>query len=136
MDDQRQRHTDFRFADRACHAASPTPRTESRAANDADANADAILLIRSRSSKVYETLEVCALDWKFFLMQYHLLTLGCAKNVADSDGIGAMLAQAGMNNAERADDADVLIVNTCGFLQASRQESLAALRDLARPKAR
>lgn len=67
-------------------------------------------------------------------MQYYLLTLGCAKNVADSDGIGALLAQAGMNNTEGADDADVLIVNTCGFLQASRQESLAALRDLAKRK--
>ena len=67
-------------------------------------------------------------------MQYYLLTLGCAKNVADSDGIGALLAQAGMNNTEGADDADVLIVNTCGFLQASRQESLATLRDLAKRK--
>ena len=67
-------------------------------------------------------------------MQYHLVTLGCAKNVADSDGIGAILAQAGMTNAERPDDADVLIVNTCGFLQASRQESLDTLRDLGKQK--
>jgi ribosomal protein S12 methylthiotransferase len=67
-------------------------------------------------------------------MQYYLLTLGCAKNVADSDGIGAILAEAGMNNTEHAADADVLIVNTCGFLQASRQESLDALRDLANHK--
>jgi ribosomal protein S12 methylthiotransferase len=67
-------------------------------------------------------------------MQYHLVTLGCAKNVADSDGIGAILAQAGINPTERADDADVLIVNTCGFLQTSRQESLDTLRELARAK--
>jgi ribosomal protein S12 methylthiotransferase len=67
-------------------------------------------------------------------MRYYLLTLGCAKNVADSDGIGALLDQAGYAASERADDADVLIVNTCGFLQASRQESLAALRELGDQK--
>lgn len=63
-------------------------------------------------------------------MRYFLLTLGCAKNVADSDGIGALLDRAGYAAVDRADDADVLIVNTCGFLQASRQESLAALHEL------
>lgn len=67
-------------------------------------------------------------------MNYYLLTLGCAKNVADSDGIGALLERAGYSAAERAVDADVLIVNTCGFLQAARQESLAALRDLGKKK--
>ena len=67
-------------------------------------------------------------------MRYYLLTLGCAKNVADSDGIGSILAQAGMNSADNSKDADVLIVNTCGFLQASRKESLDALRDLGNQK--
>ena len=67
-------------------------------------------------------------------MRYHLITLGCAKNVADSDGIGAILAQAEIEYTARADIADVLIVNTCGFLQASRQESLDTLRDLASHK--
>ncbi len=67
-------------------------------------------------------------------MKYFLLTLGCAKNVADSDGIGAVLTQAGIHSSENANDADVLIVNTCGFLQASRQESLDALRELGTQK--
>ncbi|MBM3128279.1 MAG: 30S ribosomal protein S12 methylthiotransferase RimO [Chloroflexi bacterium] len=67
-------------------------------------------------------------------MRYHLLTLGCAKNIADSDGIGALLAQAGMTRVDQADAADILIVNTCGFLQASRRESLDALRALAKLK--
>jgi ribosomal protein S12 methylthiotransferase len=67
-------------------------------------------------------------------MRYYLLTLGCAKNVADSDGIGALLDRAGYAASERAEDADVLIVNTCGFLQASRKESLDALRDLGKQK--
>lgn len=67
-------------------------------------------------------------------MRYFLQTLGCAKNVADSDGIGALLERAGYAESRRADDADVLIVNTCGFLQSSRQESLSALRDLGKRK--
>jgi ribosomal protein S12 methylthiotransferase len=67
-------------------------------------------------------------------MKYYMLTLGCAKNVADSDGIGALLERAGYSVAEHSRDADVLIVNTCGFLQASRQESLGALRDLGDEK--
>ncbi len=67
-------------------------------------------------------------------MRYYLLTLGCAKNVADSDGIGAILRQAGWSPTDRAHAADVLLVNTCGFLQAARKESLAALRDLAARK--
>ncbi len=67
-------------------------------------------------------------------MRYYLLTLGCAKNVADSDGIGALLDSAGHQSTDRAEDADVLLVNTCGFLQASRQESLSALRELGDQK--
>jgi ribosomal protein S12 methylthiotransferase len=67
-------------------------------------------------------------------MRYHLLTLGCAKNVADSDGLDSLLDRAGYQASAHADAADVLIVNTCGFLQASRAESLAALRDLGEQK--
>lgn len=67
-------------------------------------------------------------------MKYYLTTLGCAKNVADSDGIGSLLDQAGLAAASQPADADVLIVNTCGFLQASRQESLEVLRDLGSQK--
>jgi ribosomal protein S12 methylthiotransferase len=67
-------------------------------------------------------------------MHYYLLTLGCAKNTADSDGIGALLRRAGMDEAQDSQNADVLIVNTCGFLQASRKESLGALRELGEQK--
>lgn len=67
-------------------------------------------------------------------MKYFLMTLGCAKNAADSDGICSLLGHAGLASTEHAEDADVLIVNTCGFLQASRQESLQALRDLGKQK--
>ncbi len=67
-------------------------------------------------------------------MRYYLRTLGCAKNTADSDGIGSLLDNAGFSAAQDPRDADVLIVNTCGFLQAARQESLAAMRELGEAK--
>lgn len=67
-------------------------------------------------------------------MRYHIVTLGCAKNVADSDGIGTLLDQAGHVMSPQPEEADVVIVNTCGFLQSSRRESLAVLRDLGRQK--
>jgi len=65
---------------------------------------------------------------------YYLLTLGCAKNVADSDGIGALLDEYGYTAVGKPHDADILIVNTCGFLQASRKEALHALRELGDAK--
>lgn len=66
--------------------------------------------------------------------RFFIQTLGCAKNTADSDGIGAVLEQAGFESASDPEDADVMIVNTCGFLQASRQESLEAMRALGQIK--
>ena len=63
--------------------------------------------------------------------RYNIVTLGCEKNSVDSEGMGQVLAEAGYGEATRPADADVLIVNTCGFLQASTGESLNALRELA-----
>lgn len=69
-------------------------------------------------------------------MKYYLLTLGCPKNTVDSEGIAMMLSDAGYQGTAIPDDADVLIVNTCGFLQAAEEESLATLRELAESKRR
>src|SRR3954453_13872087 len=66
--------------------------------------------------------------------RYNIVTLGCEKNSVDSEGMGAVLAEAGYADAARPEEADVLIVNTCGFLQASTGESLAALQRLAERK--
>lgn len=60
-------------------------------------------------------------------MKYYLKTLGCAKNIADSEGIGTLLQQRGYEATPTPEDADVLIVNTCGFLQAARRESVETL---------
>jgi ribosomal protein S12 methylthiotransferase len=69
-------------------------------------------------------------------MQYYLLTLGCPKNTVDSKGMAMLLSAAGYQGVSIPKSADVIIVNTCGFLEAAAEESLAALRDLAQHKRR
>jgi ribosomal protein S12 methylthiotransferase len=61
---------------------------------------------------------------------FHIVTLGCSKNRVDSDGMGHLLRQRGLRQATQADDARVVIVNTCGFLGAARAESVGAIEDI------
>jgi ribosomal protein S12 methylthiotransferase len=65
---------------------------------------------------------------------YYLYTLGCAKNTVDSDSMAELLARAGWKPARSPARADVVVVNTCGFIDAARAESIAALRKLADSK--
>ncbi len=67
-------------------------------------------------------------------MKYHLITLGCPKNAVDSEGMQGLLLAHGHRLVEAADVADVVIVNTCSFIQAARDETVAVLRDLAQAK--
>ncbi|HLU09412.1 MAG TPA: 30S ribosomal protein S12 methylthiotransferase RimO [Oceanobacillus sp.] len=62
--------------------------------------------------------------------KYHLISLGCSKNTVDSESMAQVLNQNGMRGVEDADSAEVLIVNTCGFIDAAKQESIDVLRDL------
>ncbi len=63
--------------------------------------------------------------------QFYLLSLGCSKNTVDSNSIADLLLRAGFDATDDPDDAGVLIVNTCGFIESARQESIGALRELA-----
>ena len=51
-------------------------------------------------------------------------TLGCPKNAVDSDKVVASLLADGLLPADRAQDADLVVVNTCAFVEAARQESI------------
>jgi ribosomal protein S12 methylthiotransferase len=66
--------------------------------------------------------------------KYYLLSLGCSKNTVDSESIAQVLHQNGMRGVENPRQAEVLIVNTCGFIDAAKQESIQALRDLVESK--
>ncbi len=67
-------------------------------------------------------------------VKVYLLTMGCPKNEVDSAGMAALLQQAGHTLVPRPARADVLVVNTCGFIAPAREESLAEVRKLAARK--
>ena len=69
---------------------------------------------------------------------YHIETLGCPKNQVDSDKLEGTLAAAGLERTT-ADTADVVVVNTCAFIEEARRESVDAILAAAeakRPSAR
>ena len=69
-------------------------------------------------------------------MRVHLTTLGCPKNQVDSELMLGMLAAAGFPLAERAEDAECVIVNTCAFIDRAREESVNTILELAQLKGR
>ncbi|HUV72907.1 MAG TPA: 30S ribosomal protein S12 methylthiotransferase RimO [Anaerolineae bacterium] len=67
-------------------------------------------------------------------MRFYLLSLGCPKNLVESEGMRELLLAAGHQPASEPGQADILVVNTCGFIDIAREESLEALRELAEDK--
>ncbi len=64
----------------------------------------------------------------------HLTSLGCARNLVDSEVMLGLLLKAGYQPTEKLEEADFLIVNTCGFLAESRQESCDTIDALLRDR--
>jgi len=56
--------------------------------------------------------------------RYWIETLGCPKNAVDSDKVAASLLSDGLRPARSAAEADLVVVNTCAFIEAARQESI------------
>src|SRR5690242_9610047 len=56
-----------------------------------------------------------------------MISLGCAKNLVDAEIMLGSVLQRGMEITSRAEDADVLIVNTCAFIDSAKQESIEAI---------
>jgi ribosomal protein S12 methylthiotransferase len=67
-------------------------------------------------------------------VRYHIVTLGCAKNVADSERIARVLGDGAHTEVAASDAADVVIVNTCGFIDAAKEESVDTIVGLAAEK--
>ncbi|HLE29490.1 MAG TPA: 30S ribosomal protein S12 methylthiotransferase RimO [Anaerolineales bacterium] len=68
--------------------------------------------------------------------RFHLVSLGCSKNTVDSESMAHLLGQAGYQATTDPRQAEVLIVNTCGFIGPAKQESVAVLNQLASGKKR
>ncbi len=66
--------------------------------------------------------------------RFHLVSLGCSKNTVDSDSMAQLLGVAGYQATTDPRQAEVLIVNTCGFIGPAKQESVNVLNDLAARK--
>jgi ribosomal protein S12 methylthiotransferase len=62
------------------------------------------------------------------------VSLGCPKNLVDSEVMMGMLAEAGAELISSADDADVIVVNTCSFIASAQQESVNTILEMARHK--
>src|SRR5215467_9733383 len=63
------------------------------------------------------------------------VSLGCPKNLVDSEVMMGMLARAGAELTQRAEDADVIVVNTCSFIDSAQQESVNTILEMAGHKA-
>tara|TARA_Y100001970_G_C14226073_1_gene855758 strand:+ start:1336 stop:2580 length:1245 start_codon:yes stop_codon:yes gene_type:complete len=63
--------------------------------------------------------------------KFHLVTLGCPKNEVDSEKIAGTLFADGMESTDHPDDADLIVVNTCAFVEEAREESIETILSLA-----
>jgi ribosomal protein S12 methylthiotransferase len=68
------------------------------------------------------------------LIKVGLVSLGCAKNLVDSEIMAGHLHKAGMALTPNPDEADVMIVNTCSFIDAAKEESIGAILDANRDR--
>src|SRR5690606_25543116 len=63
------------------------------------------------------------------MIKVGLVSLGCAKNLIDSEIMVGHLQQAGMTMTPESELADVLIINTCSFIDMAKKESVGAIHD-------
>jgi len=68
------------------------------------------------------------------MKRFYISRLGCPKNDVDADYIAGYLSQKGLTQVIDPEDADLLIVNTCAFIQSAKEESIAATLELGELK--
>ena len=64
----------------------------------------------------------------------NVITLGCWKNTVDSENLLGQLKGQHADIVENADDADTVVINTCGFIEASKKESIDTIMQAVREK--
>src|SRR6476661_3822352 len=62
------------------------------------------------------------------------VSLGCPKNLVDSEVMMGLLSQGGAQITARAEDADIIVVNTCSFIDTAKQESVNTILEMAQHK--
>ncbi len=68
------------------------------------------------------------------LPKVHILTLGCSKNTVDSETLAGHLRANSLTFADSAETADALVINTCGFIDAAKEESVNTILEAAEMK--
>src|SRR5437763_16101052 len=63
-----------------------------------------------------------------------MISLGCAKNLVDAEIMLGSALQCGMEITSRAQDADVLVVNTCAFIDSAKEESINSILEAKQPR--
>src|SRR5271166_6783092 len=69
------------------------------------------------------------------LKKVGFVSLGCPKNLVDSEVRMGLLAAGGAQITPRAEDADIIVVNTCSFIDSAKQESVDTILEMAQHKA-
>ncbi|MBI1811726.1 MAG: MiaB/RimO family radical SAM methylthiotransferase, partial [Nitrospirae bacterium] len=68
--------------------------------------------------------------------KFSLVSLGCPKNLVDSDNLTERLVNSGLSYLDNPENTDILLINTCGFIQDAKKESIAEILKLAEIKKR
>ncbi len=62
-------------------------------------------------------------------ISYYIISLGCPKNEVDSECLNADMHNAGFKSAQNIESADIIFINTCGFIEAAKKESIETILD-------
>ena len=68
------------------------------------------------------------------MLRFNLISLGCAKNLVDSEVMLGAMAENGWELVDAPEDADLLLLNTCGFIQSAVEEAIEEILELAKIK--
>ena len=66
--------------------------------------------------------------------KFALISMGCPKNLVDSDNLSEKLISGGLSYIDNHENADILLINTCGFIEAAKKESIGEILKLAKLK--
>lgn len=81
------------------------------------------------SSPVRQESQKGSIQFDYHGNKIYFISLGCPRNLVDSEVMLGILLKSGYEVSETLEEADYLIINTCGFLEASRQESMEAVQE-------
>src|SRR5579863_8848931 len=81
-----------------------------------------------------ECLDRPAIARRIFMPKAGFISLGCPKNLVDSEVMMGVLARHGYEFTPRAEEADVLVVNTCSFIAPAQKESIDTILEMAEYK--